>query len=446
MSRPQRITLLTASVIVVATTLFSAPAHGQSSEGFVPRHERIAASILRRKAASGISVRTEGVTVAQSAPLPGGIAPPPPAVLDVISEPAGLAATPITDPVQSVGSSLMAPAPPASATMDAASASTVFNPGEVITAPYADPFAPAMGGGCDDGCTGCGASGCTSMGSTYGCGAASYGCDGSCGGHCGEDRLWLDSLSVNVGVLGYKNMINRGESGSFGVQQGFNWAAPWVVFGMNSQIGFRATQTDFNGSDFTAEHRAQFFVTGGFYKRNISGWQGGFVFDYLHDDWYTTIDLAQLRGELSWGAGNGSSVGFMFATSVAEDNTTAVLGGASTDESWETHDLMAFFYEVQSNQHRRGTWRMFVGFTGESDGLVGSTMKIPLAGTWSLEPEFTYLVPDEETGFGGHDQESWNVAFNLVWYPGRARRGLELGRRTMLDVAGNGTMIPRLIP
>jgi hypothetical protein len=291
----------------------------------------------------------------------------------------------------------------------------------------------ACGGGCDGHCSGapaCGNSGCSGVG-----------CIG-CGGH---RRGWISTFSLMGGVHGFKNGVNRGNSGSFGFQEGFNLGSPFnfSALGMQSQVGFRATQTDFNGSSFTVDSRSQFFVTAGLFKRNVNGWQGGFVIDYLHDDWYTTIDLGQLRGELSYAAANGSSVGLMFTTGLFEDDTTSVLSGTSVEEDWETLDYYAFFYEVQSNHHRRGKWRVWVGLTGESDGIIGSDFKIPLAGTWSLEPGFTYVVPDEATGNGANAEEAWNVGVNLVWYPGRAMGDLNYRRLPMFDVAGNGSMVSR---
>jgi hypothetical protein len=214
------------------------------------------------------------------------------------------------------------------------------------------------------------------------------------------------------------------------------------------QIGFDAVYSNFNGAAFTADSRDQFFVTAGLFRRSYCGWQWGVAWDYLRDDWYYDIDLAQLRGELSWAWLDGSSCGFTFATSVDDDTQTSRLlddnGNVVTEiESWETRDLYAFFYSVNLNRYRCGQWRLFAGFTGSRDGLIGSDFKLPLHGTWALEPTFTYLIPDEPTGSGGNEEESWNVALNLVWYPGAALHGVNRFYLPMFDVADNGSMIVR---
>lgn len=267
------------------------------------------------------------------------------------------------------------------------------------------------------------------------------------GTDCGY--CWIDTFSLNLGVAGFKNALNNGHSGSFGFQEGINWGTPYefVPLGMNMQIGFRAIQSEFSGTQFdggntNSDHRSQFFVTGGFFKRVTCGWQGGIVFDFLRDEWISDVDLGQVRGELSWAVPTGSSFGFWF-TSSTDESTGRPLSNSSQTALFETRDMYALFYRVQSNQHRLGQWRVFAGLTGEDDGVIGSDFKLPLAGTWSLEPEFTFVIPDENTQNGGPSEEAWNVAFNLVWYPGRAVRGIDYCRLPMFDVAGNGSMVVR---
>lgn len=412
--------------VVALLPLPLAQAQAQT-RGYVPRHERIAASVLLNGPRSG--VRTASRPDSQPLEQVGedafgagvDLPPTPPGGFGGGRSPATMSLGVSTESRQ-----LESPIRPDAMTGGNSSSGIV----------YGDPFSSPLG----DECSGCDSPGC--MGGPS-CGAAM--CEGGCTNDCGRGYLWIDTFSISVGAHGFTNMVNRGDSSSFGFREGFNWGSPWVFtpLGMNTQLGFAATQSSFNGSDSTTNHRAQYFVTAGFYKRNVCGWQGGFVVDYLHDDWYATIDLAQLRGELSHIAANGSSVGVLFATSVSSDDTTAVIRSQTIAESWDSHDVFAAFYKVQSNRHRLGQWRVFAGFTGDSDGIIGSDFKVPLGGTWSLEPEFTYLVPDEATGAGGHQQESWNVAMNLVWYPARARGTLNYGLLPLFDVAGNGTMITR---
>ena len=392
--------LLNSAVFVLATTLSVAaqpPSHGTSPPAYIPRHERVAASILRRRQ-SQTTAPTAGATTLGIHDVVDDAPPPPPAMFTGTQEaeelaPAAKGTRRKASPVQGY---------PAPLVQDAACGPDDCSTGQAV---------------CDTGCGGCDV----------------------CRPYC-----WMDSLSIWGGVQGFKGPFSLGQDSSFGFQEGFNWGSPWVFtpLGMNTQVGFRGTQSNFNGAAFTTDHRAQFFVTAGIFRRAEWGWQGGVVFDYLHEDWYTTLDVGQIRGEISWAVPNGSSFGLWFASSVIED-TGGFPPTVAADQTWETHDIYAAFYRATSSCFRMGQWRVFAGFTAESDGIIGSDFKIPLAGTWSLEPEFTYLIPDEATGAGGNEEEAWNVAFNLVWYPGRALHGIDYTRLPLLDVAGNGSMILR---
>src|SRR5439155_14079823 len=97
--------------------------------------------------------------------------------------------------------------------------------------------------------------------------------------------------------------------------EGFNWGIPIAGF-LSGQWGANWTQSNFSGSYFTTDNRNQIFFTAGLFRRVDWGFQGGLVFDYLHDEWDYSADLGQLRGELSWLWCNCNEVGFWFAVGV----------------------------------------------------------------------------------------------------------------------------------
>ena len=132
--------------------------------------------------------------------------------------------------------------------------------------------------------------------------------------------ICIDNFEVFAGVHGFTGPVNRGETGSFGFHEGFNWGAPVPCFGaLGTQIGLQATQSNLSGAEFTDETRHQLFLTGGLFRRVDWGLQGGLVFDYLSDDWYANTSLAQLRGELSWVFPCLHELGFWFSASTEED-------------------------------------------------------------------------------------------------------------------------------
>jgi hypothetical protein len=105
-------------------------------------------------------------------------------------------------------------------------------------------------------------------------------------------------------------------------------------------------------------------------------------------------------------------------------------------------DIYALFFRTRLFGSGAGEARLMAGLTGESDGIIGGQTRLPLMNGWAVESEFTYLIPDEPTGRGGNEMESWNVAIGLAWYPGSLACG-ECFRyhRPMFDVANNGSMI-----
>ncbi len=374
------------------------------SRRYVPRHERIAASILKRKQAmqAGQSVSAGEESSGDVFTLPISDAEPGEVANDIVDAP----------PMPSDSS---------------------IGPlhGDVVPEDSSF-FVDVPGAYADESCATCGPAGCDSA----------AGCT-DCGPGVGADYCWIDSLSVFGGVHGFKNAANRGQDGSFGFHEGVNWGWPCLVSPvLSTQLGFQAVHSNFNGASFSNEDHTQYFVTGGIFKRTQEGLQAGVVYDHLHDSWYFDMDLGQVRGELSWAWPGGSSLGFQFATSVADDSgQSRLLNQVSRTESWETRDWYTAFYRVKSNRFRRGEWRLFAGVNGDSDGLIGSDVKVPMVGGWSLEPSFMYMIPDEPTGGGGNLEESWNLAINLVWYPGSGLHGVNQWHRPLFDVADNGSMI-----
>jgi hypothetical protein len=280
-------------------------------------------------------------------------------------------------------------------------------------------------------------------------------CNPPCGGcgHCNSccllpcPRLSFDNVELFAGADSFSGPLNRGQGGSFGFHEGANWAnsLPWSDF-LSAQLGFQAIQSTFNGNDITDQDRNQFFVTGGFFRRVDWGLQGGLVVDFLHDQWYyNPIDLAQVRGELSWVFPCNHEIGFWFTQGInnAVSNSVIQTGPATITtigEGWHATDLYAFFY-----RHQFANWgatgRVFGGFTNNSDGLVGADFQVPLCETLALQSNFTYLIPNEGGGLNGNVEEAWNVTIGLVWYPGCRTATNRDYNRPLFNVANNGTFL-----
>jgi hypothetical protein len=251
-----------------------------------------------------------------------------------------------------------------------------------------------------------------------GCGSCG-GCYGGCGpAACLEP--WYQHLTLFAGVQGFKGPVDQGINGNFGFHEGVNWSGPvGQCTALAYQVGFQAVQSDIEGDQVAfprTEDRDQWFLTAGIFRRApCGGWQWGIVYDYLSDRYYYgSVNLGQIRSELSWSYGNLWEVGFWGAYGV-KDGRGSVLG--RNPLILEPTDLFSFFY--RKHFACGGSARLWAGFSGQSDGVIGADLVVPLSCSWVLENNFNYLIPDQNSPLGGQTEESWGLGISLVWYPGR---------------------------
>ena len=264
----------------------------------------------------------------------------------------------------------------------------------------------------------------------------------SCMVPCGGFFFPAGNLELFAGVQGFTGPANwSARGGSFGFHQGLNWGMPIPLFScLGGQVGFRATQSNLSGSDQSDDTRRQAFVTAGLFRRVDVGLQGGVVVDWLSDGWYRDIDLVNLRMEVSWMIDGVHELGYW---GTAGTKTARDLAATDLVE-WETTDLYAFFYRYNFGACEQGSARLFAGWSGQGDGLIGSELRLPLGTAFALETNFAYLIPNEGRGTGstaGHAQESWNVGTSLVWYPGRRWGRGDPYYRPLFQVADNGSFM-----
>ena len=105
-----------------------------------------------------------------------------------------------------------------------------------------------------------------------------------------------------------------------------------------------------------------------------------------------------------------------------------------------TNELYALFYRTSWDCGGEG--RFYAGFSGESDGLIGGDIRLPINERWSLEAQATYLIPDESDGLAGTTSESWGLGINLVWTPKvGSRDGKSYPFRALIPLASPATMM-----
>ena len=269
---------------------------------------------------------------------------------------------------------------------------------------------------------------------------------------------WYRDFTVGAGMTSFQNQSNLGLLSNFGTNEYVNWAMPfWNAFGIGWQLGARGVQTNFQQptltdrlGTFQANSRQQVFVTTGFFTRAFEGrgLQGGVAYDYLSESYFEQIDVAQIRGELSyvWGY---HELGFWGAFNALEQQG-ALSPTLKTPGVASTVDLYTAFYRLHFGDANEA--RVWGGASGNGQGIVGASMRAPMSRSLALEGNFTYLLPDKSQTITLSPESSvtfapsaYNLSVNLVYYPaGRARRSLASPYRPLFDVADNGSMIRAL--
>lgn len=270
------------------------------------------------------------------------------------------------------------------------------------------------------------------------CDEGPFGCGPTptCGECCGW--YWDQDLTIFGGVEGFKGNLDQGRNGNFGFSEGFNWGSPfWNAAGIGFQFGGMATQTNLNESVNFDRDRQQHFLTAGFFRREMGrqGWQYGAVYDQLFDEFTESLDLGQIRGEMSylWGQ---HEIGFWFATG---SKSETIPRGTNLVE-FSTVDQYAAFY--RRRLYGNGEGRLWAGFTDNSDTIVGGEFRLPMGEQLALQTGFNYLSPqNDEQG----QSEGWNVSMSVVWYLGNSATCAGRSRfRPLFNVADNGVMMTRL--
>ena len=255
---------------------------------------------------------------------------------------------------------------------------------------------------------------------------------GGYGGGCVLD--WLRGFSFFAGVHGFKGPVDLGQNGNFGFHEGLNFGGPlgdpWES---GYQLGFQAAHSNFSGFLITPtgvapvtgpDNRTQVFVTGGLFRRSpCGGFQSGVVFDYMHDSYYQESDLRQIRSESAIVYDGGvSELGYWGAYGVNKQRVQLDRNDPTRFVTFQPNDVFAAFYRRHFSGGGQG--RLWAGATGAGQGIIGGEATVPLGTSWALENNFVYAIPKTSASNGGQREETWSATISLVWYPGRAARGV----------------------
>jgi hypothetical protein len=254
-------------------------------------------------------------------------------------------------------------------------------------------------------------------------------------------------------VDGFKGPLDRGHNGNFGVNEGLNLARPLGdPWGCGYQVGANFVQSDFSGAPIfsslgdnaEAPFRKQYFATAGVFRRTqCRGFQWGVAYDYLHDIYYQNANMQQIRSESGYVLDQTYEIGYFGAYGVGGDTDRVKVSG--TNGRLNPTDMYALY--IRRNFENGGDGRLWVGATGNGDGLLGVDLWVPLGKGFALENRINYLIPQPGRDNGNiQTNESWGLLVQLVWYPGQnAKCQQQNPYRPMFNVADNSLfMVNRL--
>lgn len=255
--------------------------------------------------------------------------------------------------------------------------------------------------------------------------------------------MWRNFQGI-TGIQGFKGPADLGVNGNFGFNKSVNWATPfWNAHGIGHQLGATIAFSDFEGnSGPLGSKRVQYFVTTGLFRRPKceQGFQGGAVFDYLHDDFYVNMNLMQMRAELSYLHGQ-HELGFWGAFHLNQDTSTVDSIAGLTQTTWLANNQYNLFYRY--NYGHGLNYRMWIGLNDYADVLFGGDCTAQFADRWSLQTSTNYLLPtSSNSGVPNNVTESFNLSINVIWNPFARKHDPCPNRyRPLFGVADNGTLM-----
>jgi len=167
---------------------------------------------------------------------------------------------------------------------------------------------------------------------------------------------------------------------------------PW---GIGFQAGLQIVHSDFYGTSQASpfgpgDNRNQFFFTGGLFRRAPEGGvQWGIAVDALRDEYYGRADLAQIHTEVSFVRPGRYEIGYWGAYGTKSDDVV------TPNHTYQFKPISQNVFFLRRYFSSGGEGRLWAGFSGRGDGLIGGDLRLPLSQHWAIENRFNYLIPKE---------------------------------------------------
>lgn len=278
------------------------------------------------------------------------------------------------------------------------------------------------------------------------------------GSEHGPVSQWLlDNSTVFGGAKVLSDDMNLRHKGNFGLSAGANWAGPALIpLQITGQFGIQAVYSNLNDSNALPDYyygksssRTQLYATGGFYKRlSCFPIQAGIVYDWCLDDTYQSIQLGQIRTELSLWTQTGIEFGFRGTFGLESKDITLVrYDPFEKVDYYENYEIKPrnFYSLFGKMYHATGAnGSAILGMSDDSDYRFGLEYEVPISQRFTARSGISYSYMDKRHEVTGEKRENWDFWLTFTYYPhGHAFNGIHNPLRAMFDVADSTKMSPK---
>jgi hypothetical protein len=161
----------------------------------------------------------------------------------------------------------------------------------------------------------------------------------------------------------------------------------------------------------------------------------------MHDHWYVTMNLLQIRAEISYLLGF-HELGIWAAAHTKSDTQGAPSSFDTPTVTWQANNQYNLFYRANFSYGAVG--RMWIGVTDYGDVTFGGDATAPLSERWAIQIAQNYLLPRGDSSVPKSVQETWGLTLAMVWYPHAKTPNCRFDPyRPLFPVADNSWMFVR---
>jgi hypothetical protein len=263
-----------------------------------------------------------------------------------------------------------------------------------------------------------------------------------------EVPAWLENVDLFFGLDGSKQPQDLGINANMGVRFAANAGMPLLKrIGLGAQVGMAMNFSDaavhvLDQIEGTSR-RTQAFFTAGLFQQATTRLSWALGYDFLHQTYFDTFRLGQLRGQAGYAVKATDEVGAWFTKSVKNasgvmNDTTVQLDPISQfnvylKHRWPTMAQTTIWAGVASGHHNIVV--LLPDNSRDHNVLVyGAKLELPLSDRFSVTGSGNFLTP---TATGTVD-----AYLGVTFYPGRRSLLNGRGRFAPPTTVANNTEFP----